>query len=255
MRILTLNVCGIRASQKKGLFEWMAKQKTDLICLQETRAMEDQITGPEFKLKGYSRYMETAVKKGYSGVCIFAKNKPIKITNKFGSNFFEKEGRFIELEFKNFNIVSVYFPSGSSSEERQKLKYKFLDKFELYIKKILKRKKLTILCGDWNIAHKEIDIRNWKANQKNSGFLPEERAWLDKIFYKHGLIDAFREVNKEPDNYTWWSNRGNAWNNNVGWRIDYQVLCSMKKIKVLKSRIYKKQRFSDHSPLIIDYDL
>ena len=255
MRILTLNVCGIRASQKKGLFEWLPKQKIDLICLQETRAMENQISGPEFNLKGYDRYMETAVKKGYSGVCILTKNKPIKITNKFGSRFFEKEGRFIELEFKNLNIASIYFPSGSSSEERQKLKYKFMDKFELYIKKILKRKKPTILCGDWNIAHKEIDIRNWKANQKNSGFLPEERAWLDKIFYKYNLIDAFREVNKEPDNYTWWSNRGNAWNNNVGWRIDYQVLCSKKKLKVLKSSIYKKQRFSDHSPLIIDYDL
>jgi len=255
MRILTLNVCGIRASQKKGLFEWLSKQKIDLICLQETRAMENQISGPEFNLKGYDRYMETAVKKGYSGVCILTKNKPIKITNKFGSRFFEKEGRFIELEFKNLNIASIYFPSGSSSEERQKLKYKFMDKFELYIKKILKRKKPTILCGDWNIAHKEIDIRNWKANQKNSGFLPEERAWLDKIFYKYNLIDAFREVNKEPDNYTWWSNRGNAWNNNVGWRIDYQVLCSKKKLKVLKSSIYKKQRFSDHSPLIIDYDL
>ncbi len=255
MRILTLNVCGIRASQKKGLFEWLSKQKIDLICLQETRAMENQISGPEFNLKGYDRYMETAVKKGYSGVCVLTKNKPIKITNKFGSRFFEKEGRFIELEFKNLNIASIYFPSGSSSEERQKLKYKFMDKFELYIKKILKRKKPTILCGDWNIAHKEIDIRNWKANQKNSGFLPEERAWLDKIFYKYNLIDAFREVNKEPDNYTWWSNRGNAWNNNVGWRIDYQVLCSKKKLKVLKSSIYKKQRFSDHSPLIIDYDL
>jgi len=255
MRILTLNVCGIRASQKKGLFEWLPKQKIDLICLQETRAMENQISGPEFNLKGYDRYMETAVKKGYSGVCVLTKNKPIKITNKFGSRFFEKEGRFIELEFKNLNIASIYFPSGSSSEERQKLKYKFMDKFELYIKKILKRKKPTILCGDWNIAHKEIDIRNWKANQKNSGFLPEERAWLDKIFYKYNLIDAFREVNKEPDNYTWWSNRGNAWNNNVGWRIDYQVLCSKKKLKVLKSSIYKKQRFSDHSPLIIDYDL
>jgi exodeoxyribonuclease-3 len=255
MKILTLNVCGIRASQKKGLFRWLSKQKVDFICLQEVRATNEQISFSEFDLKGYKRYMSEAKKKGYSGVCIYCKEKPMNVSKSFSSKIFEKEGRFIELKFKKLTIVSVYFPSGSSGEHRQLLKYKFMSKFESYLKKIKSSKQATIICGDWNIAHKEIDIRNWKSNQKNSGFLPEERQWLDKIINKHGFVDTFRLINKLPDNYTWWSNRGRAWDNNVGWRIDYQMLSPGNNIKTIDAKIYKKERFSDHSPLIMSYTL
>jgi len=255
MKILTLNVCGIRASQKKGLFRWLSKQKVDFICLQEVRATNEQISFSEFDLKGYKRYMSEAEKKGYSGVCVYCKEKPMNVSKSFGSKIFEKEGRFIELKFKKLTIVSVYFPSGSSGEHRQLLKYKFMSKFESYLKKIKSNKQTVIICGDWNIAHKEIDIRNWKSNKKNSGFLPEERQWLDKIINKHGFVDTFRVINKLPDNYTWWSNRGRAWDNNVGWRIDYQMLSPGNNIKTIDAKIYKKKRFSDHSPLIMSYTL
>ena len=255
MKVLTLNVCGIRASQKKGLFKWLNKIKPDLICFQEVRALEEQISSDDFNITGYKRYMSVAEKKGYSGVCIYTKEIPKNINESFGSKLFTSEGRFIELELNKLNIISIYFPSGSSGEARQELKYQFMSKFESYLKKIKKIKKPILICGDWNIAHKEIDIKNWKGNKKNSGFLPEERAWIDKIINHYGCIDTFRFINDKPDNYTWWSNRGRAWDNNVGWRIDYQMLSSPKDIKILSADIYKKERFSDHSPLIIDYDI
>ena len=255
MRVLTLNVCGLRASQKKGLFSWLKRQKADYICLQEVRASEKQIESNLFSIAGYARYSSVAEKKGYSGVCIYTKHEPIKITDNFGSDFFLKEGRFISLDYKKHRIVSVYFPSGSSSEERQKIKYKFMSKFEIYLKSILKDKKTSIICGDWNIAHKKIDIKNWRSNQKNSGFLLEERNWMDKIVDKFGFIDAFRQINNLPDQYTWWSNRGRAWKKNVGWRIDYNIVTPNIKDIILKVKIYKEKRFSDHSPLIIDYDI
>ena len=255
MKVLTLNVCGIRASQKKGLFEWLKKIKPDLICFQEVRALEEQISSDDFNISGYKRYMSVAEKKGYSGVCIYTKEIPKNINESFGSKLFTSEGRFIELELNKLNIISIYFPSGSSGEVRQELKYQFMSKFESYLKKIKKINKPILICGDWNIAHKEIDIKNWKGNKKNSGFLPEERAWIDKIINHYGCIDTFRFINDKPDNYTWWSNRGRAWDNNVGWRIDYQMLSSPKDIEILSADIYKKERFSDHSPLIIDYDI
>lgn len=255
MRVLTLNVCGIRASQKKGLFSWLMRQKADYICLQEVRAEEEQISSDLFVMNGYSRYLSAAEKKGYSGVCIYTRHKPIEISKDFGSKIFFKEGRFISLNFKKYDIVSVYFPSGSSGEERQNLKYKFMAKFETYLKKVINNKKMSIICGDWNIAHKKIDIKNWRSNQKNSGFLLEERQWLDKITKEYGFIDAFREVNNLPDQYTWWSNRGRAWEKNVGWRIDYHMTTPNIKNRILNAKIYKEKRFSDHSPLIIDYDV
>ena len=255
MRVLTLNVCGIRASEKKGLFAWLKKQKSDYVCLQEVRAQENQIDDEKYSLNGYDRYMSVAEKKGYSGVAIYSNKKVIRIKNKIGFDIFDKEGRFIEAEYDDCYISSVYFPSGSSGDERQKQKYFFMDVFEKYLIKIKSRDKPSIICGDWNIVHKEIDIKNWKSNQKNSGCLPEERAWLDKVFDGHGYIDAFRVVNKKADNYTWWSNRGRAWDNKVGWRIDYQVLTPGSHIKIKNAQIYKKERFSDHSPLIINYEL
>lgn len=253
MRIISLNVNGIRSATTKGVFRWLSSQNADVICLQETRAAADICQLSAHQLEGYHCYYESAVKKGYSGVAIFSKQKPDNIVTKLGFALADDEGRYIHIEFANLIIASIYFPSGTSGDERQALKYHFMDSFEPTLDKILQSKKSTILCGDWNIAHKQIDLKNWKANQKNSGFLPEERAWLDKLFDKKGFVDAFRVVNHEAEQYTWWSNRGRAWDNNVGWRIDYQILTPDLCDKVKKVSIYKEERFSDHAPLIIEY--
>ena len=254
MKVITINVCGIRSSQKKGIFDWLSRSKADHICMQETRALEEQIDNDNFILKGYTRYMNIAVKKGYSGVAIHSKHKPSKIINSFSKSIFEEEGRFISLEFEQYIITSIYFPSGSSSEERQKMKYKFMDLFEEYVKKEIKKRKKLILCGDYNIAHTKDDIKNWRSNQKNSGFLPEEREWMTNLIDNVGLVDAFRVKCKQNDTFTWWSNRGNAYNNNVGWRIDYQMVTNDLLGKIKKVSVYKRKKFSDHAPLIIDYD-
>lgn len=254
MKVISINVNGIRAAQRKGMYEWLVKQKADFICLQEVRASEDQIDKPEFKLPGYYQYFVEAEKKGYSGVAIFTPHKPLKVTRKIGIEFADSEGRYCEVEYDNLKVVSIYLPSGTSSEDRQALKYQFMEQYEKNLKKTLKANKPTIICGDWNIAHKNIDIKNWKSNQKNSGFLPEERAWLDKLFDKMGFIDAFRVKNTNEHEYTWWSNRGRAWDNNVGWRIDYQIVTPELKDKIKKVDIYKAERFSDHAPLIVEYD-
>lgn len=255
MKVITINVCGIRASQKKGLFEWLKKTKADFICMQETRALEEQIIDSCFTLKGYSRYLNVAEKKGYSGVAIYTKHEPLRIKKSFSKSIFETEGRFILAEYKDFSVISVYFPSGSSGELRQNLKYKFMDYFEEFIKVSINNKKKLIVCGDYNIAHTKDDIKNWKSNQKNSGFLPEERKWMTKLIDEVGMKDAFREKCKRTDVYTWWSNRGNAYNNNVGWRIDYQMVTSNFSAKIKSVSVYKKNKFSDHAPLIINYDI
>tara|TARA_B100001113_G_scaffold2487_1_gene2122 strand:+ start:5805 stop:6572 length:768 start_codon:yes stop_codon:yes gene_type:complete len=255
MKVITINVCGIRASQKKGLFEWLKKVKADFICMQETRALEEQISESNYFIDGYKRYMNVAEKKGYSGVAIYTKQEPLSIQKSFSKSIFEKEGRFILTEFKDFDIVSIYFPSGSSSDKRQILKYEFMDLFERYVKRKIKSKREMIICGDYNIAHTKDDIKNWKANQKNSGFLPQERDWMTKLIDKIGMKDAFREKCKRPDVYTWWSNRGNAYKNNVGWRIDYQMVTERFSKRIKSVSVYNKNRYSDHAPLIINYDI
>ena len=255
MKVITINVCGIRASQKKGLFEWLKKTKADFICMQETRALEEQIRDKSFFLRGYSRYLNVAEKKGYSGVAIYTKHKPIKIQTSFSKSIFESEGRFILAEYEHYSIVSVYFPSGSSGEIRQNLKYKFMQYFERFVKDQIDKKKNLIVCGDYNIAHTKDDIKNWKSNQNNSGFLPEEREWMTKLINTVGLIDAFRLKCKKPEVYTWWSNRGNAYDNNVGWRIDYQMITENFSKKIKSASVYRGKKFSDHAPLIINYDI
>ena len=255
MKVITINVCGIRASQKKGLFEWLNKTKADFICMQETRALEEQISQNCFYMKGYERYMNVAEKKGYSGVAIYTKHKPLNVQKSFSKSMFEKEGRFILTEYKNFDVISIYFPSGSSGEERQLLKYKFMNLFEKYVKEKIKNKREMIICGDYNIAHTKDDIKNWQSNQKNSGFLPKEREWMTKLINKIGMKDAFREKCKKSDIYTWWSNRGNAYKNNVGWRIDYQMVTEKFSRKITSVSVYNKNRYSDHAPLIISYDV
>jgi len=255
MRIITLNANGIRSAARKGFFDWMATQDADVVCIQETKAQRDQLDDPVFHPKGYHCHYFDAEKKGYSGVAVYSRVKPQDVIVGYGSREFDAEGRYLEVQLKGVSIVSAYLPSGSSSEERQQAKFRFLGEFMPYLRGLKRKKRDYVLCGDWNIAHKEIDLRNWRSNQKNSGFLPEERAWLDELFDEVNYVDAFREINAEADQYTWWSNRGQAWAKNVGWRIDYQVLSPKLRGSVQGAAIYKAQRFSDHAPLTIDYDL
>jgi exodeoxyribonuclease-3 len=255
MRIITLNANGIRSAARKGFFEWLGRQDADVVCIQETKAQTDQLADPVFHPHGYHCYYLDAVKKGYSGVALYCRRKPDDVVTGHGSREFDVEGRYIEARFKGLSVVSCYLPSGSSSEERQQAKFRFLAEFMPHLRSLKRKRRDYVLCGDWNIAHKPIDLKNWRSNQKNSGFLPEERAWLDELFGDAAYVDAFREVNSEPDQYTWWSNRGQAWAKNVGWRIDYHVLSPRLRGSVLAADIYKQQRFSDHAPLTIDYDL
>ncbi|MFI4937839.1 MAG: exodeoxyribonuclease III [Candidatus Berkiellales bacterium] len=255
MQVITLNVNGIRAAAKKGLFRWLAEQQADVICLQEIRAPKEVLESDLYQLAGYHCYYESAEKKGYSGVGILTRKKPDKVVARLGFPLADDEGRYLHVEFGNLIIASLYLPSGTSGESRQALKYQFLDRYEVILKSYLNAKQSWIICGDWNIAHKQIDLKNWRSNQKNSGFLPEERAWLDGVFGKMGFVDAFREVNQEAEQYTWWSHRGRAWENNTGWRIDYQVLTPDLRKTVKDVSIYKDERFSDHAPLIINYDI
>ncbi len=259
MRIVTLNVNGIRAAARKGLFDWLARERADVVCLQEVRAQADQIVAPLFHPHQFHCYYESAQRKGYSGVALFSRQEPDAIVRGFGSAEFDAEGRYLEARFGQLSVVSVYLPSGSSSNERQQAKFRFMTEFSVHLAKLREdglrdAGRQYLLCGDWNIAHKEIDLKNWRSNQKNSGFLPEERRWLDELFGPLGFTDAFREVDPAPDQYTWWSNRGQAWAKNVGWRIDYQIGTPGLKGAARRATIYKDSRFSDHAPLLMDFD-
>ncbi len=255
MRLITLNANGIRSAASKGAFRWLGSQQADVICLQETKAQEDQLDGHGAEIAGYHRFLYGAERKGYSGTALYSRRKPDKLIRGFGIPEFDGEGRYLEAQFADLSIVSLYLPSGSAGPERQASKFRFLDAFVPHLRKLSKRKRQYVLCGDWNIAHKAIDLRNWKSNQKNSGFLPEERAWMDRLLGEEGWVDAFREVCADGDQYTWWSNRGQSWAKNVGWRIDYQIVSSGLRGKAKSARIYKDERFSDHAPLIMDYQL
>lgn len=253
MKIITVNVNGIRAAEKKGFFNWLKKENANVVCLQEIKAQEDQLD-ERFYPKEYHCYYHPAEKKGYSGVAIFSKKKPnlvIKKTNWEDMNF---EGRIIQADFSDFSVVSIYIHSGSSKQERQDLKMEFLtQRFMPYLKQLKTQNKKIIFCGDVNIVHQKRDIKNFTGNKNRSGCLPEERAYLDELFNEVGFVDGFREVNNEDEQYTWWSNRGQAWANNTGWRIDYQILTPNLKGIVKNTSIYKDQRFSDHAPLILEY--
>ena len=257
MRVITVNVNGIRAAARKGFFDWLQEQDADVVCLQETKAHKAQLDALDpamFCPEGYHCYYHDAQKKGYSGVALYSKREPLDVKIGLGWTVADDEGRYIEAKFDDLTISSLYLPSGTSGDERQALKYEFLDQYLPYLRE-LKAQGECIICGDWNIAHKQIDLKNWRGNQKHSGFLPEERAWLDNLFDNEGFVDAFRACNEEPDQYTWWSNRGQSWAKNVGWRIDYQVITPGLRNAVKCVQIYKSQRFSDHAPLIIDYEI
>lgn len=255
MRVISANTNGIRSAATKGFFDWLKTQDADFVCIQETKAQIDQLSDPQFHPEGYHCFYVDAQKKGYSGVAVYSKHQPTNVVRSLGFDIADIEGRYLQVDVGNLSVVSLYLPSGSSSDEAQQKKFRFLDAYLPILREQIASGRQFIICGDWNIAHKPIDLKNWKGNQKNSGFLPEERAWLDTLFDEVGFVDAFRVLNQEADQYTWWSNRGQAWAKNVGWRIDYQIITPNLKDSLRGESIYKDQRFSDHSPLIIDYDL
>jgi len=255
MRIITLNCNGIRAAARKGFFNWLATVDADIVCLQETKAQIDQLTDPIFHPDNFHSYYFDADKKGYAGTALYCRAKPLKITKGLGFEIADSEGRYLQADFNGFSVASLYLPSGSAGEERQARKLAFMGQYMQHMEMLRKDDREYIICGDWNICHKEIDLKNWKANKKNSGFLPEERQWLDELYYELGFIDAFRMVNQDADQYSWWSNRGQARAKNVGWRLDYHVISPGLQDKVISAEIYTAQNFSDHAPVILDYNI
>ncbi len=256
-RLVSLNLNGIRSAAAKGFEAWAQSVAADCMGVQEIKAQADTVAG-RFEhigsLKGHFHYAE---KKGYSGVGLYTRKKPTAVITGIGNREFDDEGRYVEARFDNtrrrLSIISCYFPSGSSSQERQQAKFRFLALMAPYLKRLATEREF-ILVGDINIAHKEIDLKNWRGNRKNSGFLPEERAWMTHLLEEIGLVDVFRQLNPHPEQYTWWSNRGQAWAKNVGWRIDYHLATPGIAKHARAEHIYLEQRFSDHAPLVIDYD-
>ena len=255
MRIITLNVNGIRAAERKGLGSWLTRGAAwDVVCLQEIKSTPDDVPPSLRAPRRAHGFFNAAERKGYAGVALYARRAP-QVVHGFGCTEFDCEGRYLEADFGDVAVISVYLPSGSAGPHRQASKFRFLEAFLPHLVTLRKReKKEIVLCGDWNIAHQPIDLRNWRANQKNSGFLPEERAWLSRVFDEIGFVDVFRKVDARPDQYTWWSNRGQAYGKNVGWRIDYQIATPGIASRARSAAIYKAKRFSDHAPLIVDYD-
>ncbi len=252
MRIITFNANGIRAAERKGFFRWLACQDFDVCCLQELKAKTEQLD-ERFYPEGFFTHYYPAERPGYAGVGIIARREPDRLIEGCGLAEFDCEGRYLEAQYSGVSIVSLYLPSGSSGEHRQASKDRFLVDFLPHLKKLRRRKREYLICGDWNIAHKNIDLKNWKSNQKNSGFLPHERAWLDEVFDRTGFVDCFRLVNQEADQYTWWSQRGRARANNVGWRIDYQIATPGLARTTKKAEIYTAEILSDHAPLTLEY--
>ena len=253
LKIITVNTNGIRSAVNKGFLHWLNSQQADFVCIQELKAQPKEI--PEAVTFGgqYLSFVHCAEKKGYSGCALLTRKKPDEVIVGFGNEEFDREGRYVEARFKNLIIVSCYFPSGSSSEERQEAKFRFLDAILERLNLLKSDGREVVICGDFNIAHKEIDIKNWKGNLKNSGFLPEERKWIgDRL--KEGWVDVFRRLDPRPDRFTWWSNRGRARLNNVGWRIDYQFATEGLANTASNTDIYREERFSDHAPLTVVYD-
>ncbi len=254
LKIISANLNGIRSAAKKGFFEWMTAESADFVCVQELKAQSEDMQ-PEFLApEGYHGHFHYAQKKGYSGAGVYSKQKPDAVFIGFGNEEFDFEGRYVRCDFGKLSVVSVYCPSGSSGEERQAAKFRFMEVFLAHLIALKNSGQEIVICGDWNIAHKEIDLKNWKGNLKNSGFLPAERAWLSHLLSEVGYVDAFRCVEPAAEHYTWWSNRGQAWAKNVGWRIDYHITTPAMAARAKRVAIYKEQRFSDHAPLTLEYE-
>jgi exodeoxyribonuclease-3 len=254
LRIVTLNLNGIRSACRKGFLEWVDAQQADVVCVQEVKAQAADLDDTMRALGPASGHFHFAQQKGYSGVGLYSRTVPRAVRAGFGCEEFDAEGRYVEADFGACTVISVYVPSGSSSPERQAAKFRFLERFGRHLLDLKASGREIVLCGDWNIAHQAIDLKNWRSNQKNSGFLPEERAWLDQVYGGHGFVDVFRRLDDRPEQYTWWSNRGQAWAKNVGWRLDYQIATPGIAAQARSAAIYTAQRFSDHAPLTIDYD-
>jgi exodeoxyribonuclease-3 len=270
MRIISFNANGVRSAARKGFFDWFTTQDADLLCMQETKAQEHQLAGTDgmhadFLPAGYKAWFRDATtKKGYSGVAIYSKREPDEVRTALGRESFDEEGRYIEARFGNLSVVSFYIPSGSSGELRQGFKFEAMDWLKPILDQWLASGRDYVLCGDWNIVRSALDIRNWKSNQKNSGCLPPERAWLNGMICEDGggdgtsgcaggWVDAYRALHPEGQDYTWWSNRGAARANNVGWRIDYQLVTPSLRDRLKACSIHPEPRFSDHAPFVVDY--
>lgn len=255
MRIITANLNGIRSAANKGFFTWLQKQNADVICVQEVKAQQLDLTTEMCAPSGYFGYFHLAEKKGYSGVGIYTRAKPDKVIEGIGIADIDVEGRYLECRYGNLSVVSLYLPSGSSGEERQAFKFSVMARIMPHLQGMLASGRDVVICGDWNIAHHEIDLKNYKGNRKNSGFLPEERAWLTELFNQLGWVDVYRKLYPDTTDacYTWWSNRGAAYEKNVGWRIDYQIATPGFAQYAVSAEIYKAEKFSDHAPLIVDY--
>jgi exodeoxyribonuclease-3 len=258
-KLTSLNLNGIRSAASKGLEAWLDKTQPDCICVQEIKAQEDDVSGRFDRIGDLTGHFHFAEKKGYSGVGVYSRHEPSDVRIGWGHPEFDAEGRYVETRFdtpkRKLSIISCYFPSGSSGEDRQQAKFRFLADFYPYLLK-LKRQREVVLCGDVNIAHQEIDLKNWKSNQKNSGFLPEERAWMTRLLSEAGIVDVYRSLHPTATDeaYTWWSNRGQAYAKNVGWRLDYHLATPGFAAGAKSAEIYKAEKFSDHAPITIHYD-
>ena len=254
LRIITLNLNGIRSAVNKGFLDWLGGQDADVVCVQELKAQHDDLTDAMRETAGLVGHFHAAERKGYSGVGIYTRRAPDRLVEGLGIADIDAEGRYLQADFGNLSVVSLYLPSGSSSEERLAAKFSFLERFRPRMEQLARSGRDVVICGDWNIAHKEIDLKNWRSNQKNSGFLPEERAWLSGMIDDLGWVDVFRRLDPRPEQYSWWSNRGQAWAKNVGWRLDYHLATPGLADTARATSIYTAQRFSDHAPVTIDYD-
>ena len=259
-KLTSLNLNGIRSATRKGLEDWLHQHAPDCICVQEIKAQMPDLAGRFEALAGLNGHFHLAEKKGYSGVAVYTRHEPSDVVVGYGSSEFDAEGRYVETRFdtpgRKFSVISCYFPSGSSGPERQEAKYRFLAEFYPVLAR-LRAEREFILCGDINIAHREIDLKNWKSNQKNSGFLPEERAWMTRVLDELQLVDVYRRLHPDTtgEAYTWWSNRGQAYANNVGWRLDYHLATPATAALARRTAIYKDEKFSDHAPITIDYEM
>ncbi|MEI8572645.1 exodeoxyribonuclease III [Methylomonas sp. LW13] len=255
LRIISANLNGIRSATRKGFYDWLDTQNPDFVCLQELKAQAGDMTAEMLTPKGLHGYFHYAEKKGYSGVGIYSKQPADNVIEGLGHADIDSEGRYLEVQVGNLSVISLYLPSGSSSEERQTVKYSVMERFYPHLADLKASGREVVICGDWNIAHTEADLKNWRGNQKNSGFLPAERSWMTQIYDELGWVDVYRRLHPDATDacYTWWSNRGQAWAKNVGWRIDYQVATPGIANRAQSTSIFKEQRFSDHAPLIVDY--
>ena len=254
MRIISANVNGIRSAYKKGFYEYLAASGADIVCVQELKAQEADLDDSMRAPHSMYGVWHCAEKRGYSGVALYSKREPDRVQTGMGIAEFDAEGRFVQADFGNLSVISLYLPSGSSSEERQQVKFRFLEAFYPMLRELQTQGRDIVICGDWNIAHQNIDLKNWKGNLKNSGFLPEEREWIGKVIAELGWVDIWRTLYPEMPGYTWWSQRGQAYAKDVGWRIDYQMATPALAGCARSAHVYKQEKFSDHAPLVVDYD-